>query len=217
MKDIIDFIATKHEGVKSPVLRAGDFAVWYNPNQTMIQSGSLVDTNVYNLATQVAEDAATELILEVSGTKLAALSGGAAMQGGAEAGSVGLAAIMWWFRNRRAAAKELTEVTARVLKNKVFVRSTEGAIDAVVKGDGLWIDMYQVFNGFGGNAFGTRLIEQAIKASGKAIKSVQGKLGGTNLTVFEKTGDIWQTPIGKSMKELGFKNVHLNGTEFYFF
>jgi hypothetical protein len=110
MKDIIDFIATKHEGVKSPVLRAGDFAVWYNPNQTIIQSGSLVDTNIYNLATQVAEDAATELILEVSGTKLAALSGGAAMQGGgaalhggAEAGSVGLAAIMWWFRNRRAA------------------------------------------------------------------------------------------------------------------
>jgi hypothetical protein len=63
MKDIIDFIATKHEGVKSPVLRAGDFAVWYNPNQTIIQSGSLVDTNIYNLATQVAEDAATELIL----------------------------------------------------------------------------------------------------------------------------------------------------------
>jgi hypothetical protein len=93
-------------------LRAGDFAVWYNPNQTIIQSGSLVDTNIYNLATQVAESAATEVILEVSGTKLAALSGGAAMQGGgaalhggAEAGSVGLAAIMWWFRNRRAAAK----------------------------------------------------------------------------------------------------------------
>ena len=107
MKDIIDFIATKHEGVKSPVLRAGDFAVWYNPNQTMIQSGSLVDTNVYNLATQVAEDAATELILQVSGTKLAALSGGAAMQGGSEAGSAGFAAIMWWFRNRRAASSGL--------------------------------------------------------------------------------------------------------------
>jgi hypothetical protein len=163
MKDIIDFIATKHEGVKSPVLRAGDFAVWYNPNQTMIQSGSLVDTNVYNLATQVAEDAATELILEVSGTKLAALSGGAAMQGGgaalhggAEAGSVGLAAIMWWFRNRRAAkgafatklqlpgvpilAKNpLSAPISRATKpgTYVFVRDADGFIHIVPDGPGL--------------------------------------------------------------------------------
>jgi hypothetical protein len=58
--------------------------------------------------------------------------GGAALHGGAEAGSVGLAAIMWWFRNRRAAKTQVRifgkpQVTSQVHAQMIFNWATDMA------------------------------------------------------------------------------------------
>jgi filamentous hemagglutinin len=67
-----------------------------------------------------------------------------------------------------------------------------------------------------GRGVGTEMISRAIETVGpQRVSSVSAELGRTNLSVFEQVTAsgvarqeaIWQTPLGKSMNSLGYRNV----------
>lgn len=114
-------------------------------------------------------------------------------------------------------APPLTNVRGGEIGSGVIgIRAKQGGLTGKINGDDLFIDIYQVYDDYLGQHFGTSLIREAIERAPGTIKSVSGKLGGTNWTKFQQTGDIWSTPIGRSMRELGFNDVFLEGTEFIF-
>ena len=114
-------------------------------------------------------------------------------------------------------APPLTNVRTTILDSgTIAVRAKEGGLTGKIVGDDLFIDLYQVYPDHLGNHFGTSLIREAIEQAPGTIRSVSGKLGGSNLTKFQATNDIWSTPIGKAMRELRFNDFVLDGTEFIF-
>lgn len=65
-----------------------------------------------------------------------------------------------------------------------------------------------------GKGVGTEMISRAIESVGAdKVKTVSAQLGNTNLEVFRATKStglsseqaVWSTPLGKTMKALGFK------------
>jgi hypothetical protein len=104
LKDLIDRLGKIEKNVESPILTPGDVASWFDPNRSVKDNLPHVKEEVKKFAKTLAWELGTEVLLEISGTKLAALGGGAALQGGSQASAgAGLAAFLWWLRNRRAA------------------------------------------------------------------------------------------------------------------
>jgi filamentous hemagglutinin len=72
----------------------------------------------------------------------------------------------------------------------------------------------------GGKGVGTEMISKAISSVGSdKVKTVTAQLGNTNRDVYDSASSsglssekaAWSTPLGKSMKELGFTKVEVNG------
>ena len=117
--------------------------------------------------------------------------------------------------NASKSIPSLTNPRVSVYSGKLAARSLEAGLNGTLKGDDLFIDMYQAHVTRGN--YGTSIISEAIKQAGRPIKSITGNLGGVNWTVYEATNDIWKTPIGKSMKQLGYDKFVLRGREFNFY
>lgn len=76
-----------------------------------------------------------------------------------------------------------------------------------------------------GKGVGTEMISRAIESVGAdKVKTVSAQLGNTNLEVFRATKStglsseqaVWSTPLGKTMKALGFEKVEVSGTDVKF-
>lgn len=76
-----------------------------------------------------------------------------------------------------------------------------------------------------GKGVGTEMVSRAIESIGPdKVKTVSAQLGNTNLEAFRAAAStglsreqaVWSTPLGKTMRTLGFKKVEVSGANVKF-
>lgn len=111
--------------------------------------------------------------------------------------------------------QKFDKVTGEVVENR-FARSN---LLSRYNDGNLHIDWYET--SVTGRGIGTEMISRAIETAGpQNVSSVTAQLGLKNLSAFQQSVGagmvpieaVWQTPLGKSMSSLRYRNVTFNGS-----
>ncbi|WP_426336031.1 hemagglutinin repeat-containing protein [Pseudoduganella sp. R-31] len=117
-------------------------------------------------------------------------------------------------------SRQKFDKTTGAVVNSVAARSNLLGTFNSTNGD-LFIHWYET--SIVGRGVGSEMISNAIEAAGiNDVNSVSAQLGLTNLKAFRAARDagatpadaVWQTPLGKSMHAMGYKNVIFTSSEY---